>query len=658
MKFYILGSILVGVFLFSIFSASIIYYRRFLKYKKIKPIALLSLRFISLFALLILFIEPFLLYIRSQVLDREINLFIDNSKSISESISVDIIKSHADEIEEWGNKREYKTNFYLFGDTLRLSRDLTLNDSSTRYDQIANKINLTPNHLNLILTDGNPTHGFRLSDFEINNPLNIIGIGQQAYSDISIDKVDCPILAAAGDSINLSIHLHSNIDSTLTPTLKLMSDNLMLYSKEIDLPAGNNRYKYDITLSVPTEYSGVLNLDAIISDSSINQNNLNNIFKTQVIIRDISKEALLITGSLNPNTQAINKILMNIPDLSLIHLYEVGNKWNRSLDDIDLDAFKVFIYDNFPLTNTDLDIYNKIESKRAKDSKIIYFEGPSYDFNTMNMIMPNNKKFTKDNSQRKKIISDTKSLDNLIPVRKNLKTINENFDEIYLAYSDSSVAIAQKENSLYVFIPELRKVFINDPYNFFQEYLSKTLFLFIDFGEQILLSSSQREILEGEYLFLDINYPDIYDNFRIEIIIEDKVSKKQRIIPYNKIKKDISGRKYIDNLDQGLYQVYANLSSDKNLYKSNVVDIQVIENSLETSILHRNENDMKVAGLKSGGNYFSIEDYKALQSLMRSKVTTKRTNIELNIHSFHKFWFILLITLIIEWFLRKRKGLL
>ena len=36
----------------------------------------------------------------------------------------------------------------------------------------------------------------------------------------------------------------------------------------------------------------------------------------------------------------------------------------------------------------------------------------------------------------------------------------------------------------------------------------------------------------------------------------------------------------------------------------------------------------------------------------------KKNDIELNIHSFHKFWFILLITLIIEWFLRKRKGLL
>ena len=36
----------------------------------------------------------------------------------------------------------------------------------------------------------------------------------------------------------------------------------------------------------------------------------------------------------------------------------------------------------------------------------------------------------------------------------------------------------------------------------------------------------------------------------------------------------------------------------------------------------------------------------------------KASKNEINIHSFHKYWFILLFTLIIEWFYRKQKGLL
>jgi len=172
------------------------------------------------------------------------------------------------------------------------------------------------------------------------------------------------------------------------------------------------------------------------------------------------------------------------------------------------------------------------------------------------------------------------------------------------------------------------------------------------------LSSSKREISEGEHLFIAINYPDIYNNLSTDIVIENIITKEKQNLPFNKIKKDISGHKYIDNLDVGSYQMYANVASRKNLYSSNTISINVKENSFETNVAYRNENEMRIAVLRSSGNYFNIENYKSLESLMTGEAITESRNIELNIHSFHKFWFILLITLIIEWFLRKQKGLL
>jgi len=396
----------------------------------------------------------------------------------------------------------------------------------------------------------------------------------------------------------------------------------------------------------------------MILDSSINENKLNNIFKTQTMIEDRSKEILFVSGSLNPNTQLINAMLGDIPDLSIVHLYKVNNKWNQFPDSIDLNSIKVFVYDNFPIVNVDLDLYRMIDSRRNKQSKIIYVEGPSYNFNTVNNILLDGKEFTKDDSQRKRIISNSIKLNNLVPVRKNLKINNKDFQQIYLTYSDSSVAIAEENNNLYIFIPELSKIFINDSEGGFKQFLSRILFLFIDFGEHILLSSSKREISEGEHLFIAINYPDIYNNLSTDIVIENIITKEKQNLPFNKIKKDISGHKYIDNLDVGSYQMYANVASRKNLYSSNTISINVKENSFETNVAYRNENEMRIAVLRSSGNYFNIENYKSLESLMTREAITESRNIELNIHSFHKFWFILLITLIIEWFLRKQKGLL
>ena len=81
-------------------------------------------------------------------------------------------------------------------------------------------------------------------------------------------------------------------------------------------------------------------------------------------------------------------------------------------------------------------------------------------------------------------------------------------------------------------------------------------------------------------------------------------------------------------------------------------------NIIELNKSYRDVSELQIAALKSKGNYFDIESYNKVNSLLNLAISTKKNDIELNIHSFHKFWFILLITLIIEWFLRKRKGLL
>ena len=108
----------------------------------------------------------------------------------------------------------------------------------------------------------------------------------------------------------------------------------------------------------------------------------------------------------------------------------------------------------------------------------------------------------------------------------------------------------------------------------------------------------------------------------------------------------------------GEYLISVEGLSDNQLYKSNQIQIIVDPNIIELNKSYRDVGELQIAALKSNGNYFDIESYEKINSLLNSAISTKKNKIELNIHSFHKFWFILLITLIIEWFLRKRKGLL
>ena len=121
---------------------------------------------------------------------------------------------------------------------------------------------------------------------------------------------------------------------------------------------------------------------------------------------------------------------------------------------------------------------------------------------------------------------------------------------------------------------------------------------------------------------------------------------------------DSNNNRYIDELGIGSYLLYLDVTSNNNTYKSNSISLEVIENNYENTTLHRNENEMRAIASLSDGSYYNIEDYKNIKSLMIDNLTHKNKKVELNVHSFHKFWFILLITLIIEWFIRKQKGLL
>ena len=120
------------------------------------------LRSISLTILLILFFEPFINYYSNKIDEKKINIFIDNSKSISQIVTSNEMNSYIDSIEMWADNKDYKLSYYTFGEYLVEGGSVDFTDSSTIYTDVVNKINTSPKHLNILFTDGIQTHGFEL----------------------------------------------------------------------------------------------------------------------------------------------------------------------------------------------------------------------------------------------------------------------------------------------------------------------------------------------------------------------------------------------------------------------------------------------------------------------------------------------------------------
>ena len=180
----------------------------------------------------------------------------------------------------------------------------------------------------------------------------------------------------------------------------------------------------------------------------------------------------------------------------------------------------------------------------------------------------------------------------------------------------------------------------------------------MDSGKNLLINSNKREIIKGEKIILYSSYLDVYDTLKSSVIIKDLKNREENEVNINKLKIDQFNNRYIDDLDIGSYELSLKMSSSLNTYKSNNLKIDIIENNLEDKVNFRNEKEMKMLALTTNGNYYPLELVKSIKPLIKNHKNILQKKVELNIHSFHKFWFILLITLIIEWFFRKRKGLL
>ena len=212
---------------------------------------------------------------------------------------------------------------------------------------------------------------------------------------------------------------------------------------------------------------------------------------------------------------------------------------------------------------------------------------------------------------------------------------------------------------MHIFIPNLFELILNNNQSKYFDYLYEILFKYYDSGNSIKLHIPKREIKNGESIYIDYNIPSVYDYDDLLVHIRETSNALVIQLPINKLDEDKKGNKIIDDLSVGDYEISLEVKKFDSAINSNTVKLKVEDASIEMNILDRNKDEMILSSIKSGGRYFNFEDTKEqLDFISKISSELKTSKNEINIHSFHKYWFILLFTLIIEWFYRKRKGLL
>lgn len=374
--FLIIALLLFGLFILFVYRYTVPVITTKLK------VLLIILRFIALLLLLFIIFEPVLTLTKKNIINPVSLVFIDNSRSIKINDGTNreqIVKNFTSELGKELNRNEFES--YLFGNKVTQSdfeelKNLSFIDGSTNFSDIFSSIDKENKNISsiAIISDGVITEGTNpiFTADKMNIPVFTVGVGDTARrNDIEIRNV-----------------LYNEYIYAETPTtIQTGINNTGFYGREINVSLYEGNIPVEqkrITLSeegiqnLEFEYKpgtgGEKKLTIVASELKGEFTNANNkkVFYINVLSNKIN--ILLLGGSPSSDLSFIKKSLQADENLKVNSLtqFAPGKFLEKVKPQPLLDSADIFFLIGFPSNETTGDFFNKVKSKITNENKAFF----------------------------------------------------------------------------------------------------------------------------------------------------------------------------------------------------------------------------------------------------------------------------------------------
>ncbi|WP_147377108.1 hypothetical protein [Mangrovibacterium diazotrophicum] len=315
-------------------------------YSKPQIILLSSLRFLSVFFLILLLLAPVVQWYQYHRLEPTIIVAIDNSSSM---------KNSAQESEGLVNKAKQelkgvKTDFWIFGEKANKEPNISFLDARSNYSDLFGEVenSYLPSSVSsmILIGDGIFNTGTDpvFSSQNINFPIYTVGVGDTTKQvDAAILKVVSNPTAFLDDlfpvEINLSFQQLAGKDSKLT----IWQDRQLVY--ETNLTIRNNDFFQQQLVHLKAEKSGIVNyrIETTLFDSE--KNATNNSYEFSIRVLDQKQKVLILEHGAHPDIAAITRVL----DPQVNIEYDLRND---ASGDFNLSKYNLVIMHQLPDANS------------------------------------------------------------------------------------------------------------------------------------------------------------------------------------------------------------------------------------------------------------------------------------------------------------------
>jgi hypothetical protein len=269
------------------------------------------LRFISLFSIFLLLINPIISRKITEIKKTPLPLVVDNSKSISELKATKEASELYQKISD--NKaiaEKYDVQLFSFDEEFQSLEKLDFKGNQSHIDGVAKNLKQlyrNTNHPVVLFTDGNQTMGNDyVFSFQENTSVFPVVLGDTTtVLDLKINQINVNKYAFLKNKFPVEVFLQYNGNETITPTFSIQSGNQTVHKQTVTF--SKDKKAQSVTVLLNADKVGIAKYKAVISSNIKEKNTSNNAKNFAVEIIDQRSEIALISAINHPDLGALKR---------------------------------------------------------------------------------------------------------------------------------------------------------------------------------------------------------------------------------------------------------------------------------------------------------------------------------------------------------------
>ena len=638
-----------------------------------------TLRFLSLFALLVLLIDPQFESTTYTTVKPVLAVAVDNSASIDYLEEDENVKGALAEIRQNTALNErFDIDYYQFGTDLEKLDSLSFTDSRTDVARPLQTFSSIYKHtyVPLLITDGNTTLG---GDYEYlsaaqKQPVYFLAVGDTStYEDVKIDRVNVNRYAYLNNKFPVEIIASYAGNDEKSTELAAFSGKRKVFSRQLKFSKTESGKV--INLYLPAEAVGIRQYTVRLSPIENEKNTANNEKNFGVEVIDQQAKVAVVYSYLHPDLGALKKAITSnkLRDVELIAIE-------------DLQPDKIAAYDMLVLFEPDRAFAKLYETLEKLNKNRLTIAATATDFTMLNTAQET---FEKNSTRQVDEVRPRMNANfsafpledigyaDFPPLNSAFGNISLNGNKDVLLYKNIDGVETQDPLLAVSEIKGRREVLLLGTgiwkwraQSFIAEQSFERFDNFIDKLVQYVISTDKKEKLRLDFesfyygaqgvniraQYVDDNYN--FDNrANLSLSVTDTESKKTIQVPMV-LKGNFYGAK-LDRLDPGTYDLTATVAGEQ---VSASGTFTIIPYAIERQAENAAWPKLKRAAEVSGGMAVTLSDSdKLIDSLLKDDryiPIQKSASKTVPLIDFKFLLFIIVACLAIEWFTRKYNGLI